>query len=170
MFDRFYVRWFAFWFHAYLRYMVWYQNRVLIILSFVWYAKHFALLKNPSIFKINACLEILNLLSFSSIVWWVFAKVSYCKHRLSTPHFLFHFFIFFFLFLFIYFFMAPHFFFIFCQNFFFFSFFDHNETILYFVNRNTWFIFYCTYCFGVCIRKQGIQAALLTIDNFIFCQ
>ena len=51
-------------------------------LSVVWYTKHFTLLRNPSIFKIKACLEMLNVLSFLGNVWWIFkvSKISYCKH------------------------------------------------------------------------------------------
>ena len=81
--------------------------------------------------------------------------------RLSTPHFVsfFHFFFFF------NFFHGASFFYIFGRNFLFlfvFSFFDHNVTDLYFAIGNTWSIFYCTCCFGVCIRKRSIHAALVT--------
>ena len=41
---------------------------------------HNIFLRNPSIFKIKACLEILNVSSFFAIVWWVFPKVSYSKY------------------------------------------------------------------------------------------
>ena len=44
------------------------------------FTKHFMLVRNLSIFKIKACLEVLNVLSFLVIAWWVFLKVSYFKH------------------------------------------------------------------------------------------
>ena len=65
------------------------------------------------------------------------------------------------------FYMALHFF-HFWSKLFFFSFFDHNMTVLYFVNRNTWPIFSCTYCFNVCVRKRSIHVTLLTFGYINF--